>query len=103
MTKNLPAVCLTALLGLTVAGSAHEGHRHNAMGTINAIDDDSITLSVGEDETVDFVLTSKTTYVRGDEATPKKDVVSGERAVVVYEKKGGANVAIEVKLAPNKQ
>ncbi len=98
-TRILSIVFLGALM-LTATSFAHEGHHHQAMGTVEAIDDAQITIATAEDETEIFVITDETTYARGEEAVTREDVSVGERAVVMYEKKDGANVAIEVKLPP---
>jgi hypothetical protein len=48
------------------------------------------------------VLTEATKFVRGETETTKDDVSAGERAVVMYETKEGADHALEVKLGEKK-
>ena len=100
MRRTTLAVALLASLAMGRGGLAHEGHQHDAMGTVEAIDAEQIALAVSEEETLTFVLTEKTTFLRGDEAVPREEVVSGERAVVTYEEKDGIDIAVEVRLAP---
>lgn len=78
---------------------AHEGHHHNAMGTVRAVDSAQLQLEDKDGKLETFVLTDTTTYKRGDAAAKREDVQVGARAVVMYEAKDGKNVAIEVKLA----
>ena len=99
-------ILATALLGtLATSGGmlAHEGHHHDAMGTVEAIDAEQMTLAVSEEETLTFVLTDETSYVRGDRAVSREDVAAGERAVVMYQKKDDVNTAVKVKLAPKSE
>jgi hypothetical protein len=78
---------------------AHEGHHHNAMGTIQAVQAELLDLETKDGKVQSFQLDAKTTYKRGDVAAKREDLKAGERAVVMYETKDGKNVAIEVKLA----
>lgn len=99
-------ILAAALLGALAASGgvlAHEGHHHDAMGTVEAIDAKQMTLAVSEEETLTFALTEETEYVRGDESVSREDVATGERAVVMYQKKDDVNTAIKVKLAPKSE
>lgn len=78
---------------------AHEGHHHNAMGTVRIIDSAQLQLETKDGKLETYVLTDTTTYKRGDTAAKREDVQVGVRAVVMYETKNGKNVAIEVRLA----
>lgn len=82
---------------------AHEGHHHNAMGTVRAVDAALLQLETKDSKLETFVLTDKTTYKRGDAVAKREDVLVGARAVVMYESKDGKNVAVEVKLASTGQ
>ena len=99
MRQTILAAALLGALATSGGVLAHEGHHHDAMGTVEAIDAEQMTLTVSEEETLTFVLTEETSYVRGDEAVSREEIVAGERAVVMYQKKDGVNTAIEVKLA----
>lgn len=77
---------------------AHEGHHHNAMGTVRAVGSTELQLETKDGKLETFVLTEATTYKRGDAAAKRDAVKVGERAVVMYETKDGKNVAIEVKV-----
>jgi hypothetical protein len=78
---------------------AHEGHHHNAMGTIRVVGEAQLDLETKEGKLETFQLADTTAYKRGDAAAKREDLKVGERAVVMYEKKDGKNVAIEVKVA----
>jgi len=92
---------LAALFALTLGAPAvaHEGHHHNAMGTVRAVAAVELQIETKDNKLETFVLTDATTYKRGDAAARREDVKVGERAVVMYETKDGKNLAIEVKLA----
>ena len=92
---------LAAVAAFTMSGPslAHEGHHHNAMGTVRAVDAVQLQLETKDSKLETFTLTDATTYKRGDSAAKREDVQVGARAVVMYETKDGKNVAIEVKLS----
>jgi len=99
----IPAsLAITVVLGLTGGAFAHEGHHHQVMGTVKMVHENHLMVTTTEDEEKTFVLSEKTKYLRGQAATTKKDVGAGERAVVMYETKDGADHALEVKLGEKK-
>lgn len=100
MRQRILAAALLGALATSGGVLAHEGHHHDAMGTVEAVDAEQMTLAVSEEETLTFALTDETSFLRGDEAVSREGVAAGERAVVMYEKKDNINVAIEVKLPP---
>ena len=81
---------------------AHEGHHHQAMGTVKMIHENHLVLTLADEKEQTFVLSEATKYLRGEAEAKREEVVAGERAVVVYEKKDGADHAIEVKLGEKK-
>jgi hypothetical protein len=97
--RTLSAIVLGALL-LAATLASHEGHHHTALGTVEAIDAEQITLAVIDEGSQAFKLTDATTFMRGEEKASAEDAAVGERAVVVYETKDNVNLAIEVKLPP---
>jgi len=101
MRQTILAVALLATVAMTGGLLAHEGHHHDALGTVATIDGAQMTLAVSEEEVLIFVLTDETSYLRGDKAVTRDHLAAGERAVVKYQKKDGANVVIEIRLAPN--
>jgi hypothetical protein len=97
----LIAALTAAVLG---AGAlrAHEGHGHEAKGTVKAIESAKLTLDTTEGETVEFVLDESTKFVRGTTAVKREDVAVGERAIVTYHEMQGMKHVSEVKLAEKK-
>jgi hypothetical protein len=91
-----------AALSFAATAKAHEGHQHDAMGTVKAVEAAELDLETTEGKLESFVLTAETTYERGDAAATHHDVAVGDRAVVTYEKKDGKSVALEVKLGAKK-
>ncbi len=98
MKQKTLLIALLALFALTAGAIAHDGHRHQAMGTVEAIDAEQITLAMKGDESKTFTLTEETSFTRGEEEVARTETVVGERAVVMYETKDKTDVAIEVKL-----
>ena len=100
MSQKTLSITLLAVLLLSTVAVAHEGHHHTAMGTIDAIDTEQISLAMEDDKTETFKLTDETTFVRGDDEVAREEATAGDRAVVMYETKDKVNLAIEVKLPP---
>ena len=98
MKQKTLLTALLAMLALTASAVAHDGHRHQAMGTVEAIDAEQITLAMKGDESKTFTLTEETAFTRGQDEAARAETAVGERAVVMYETKDEINVAIEVKL-----
>lgn len=95
-------LALALLLVVTAGAFAHEGHHHEALGTVKMIHEDHLVITTTEGQERAFVLSESTRFVRGKTGSTRADVAAGERAVVMYETKDGADHAIEVKLAEKK-
>lgn len=91
------ALCFAALAGSPAA--AHEGHRHSAKGTVQAVTAERLDLATTEGKTESFTLSAATRVRRGDSAPRREEIAVGERAVVEYEEKGGVRTVLELKLA----
>ena len=79
MRQTILAATLLGALATSGGVLAHEGHHHDAMGTVKAVNAEEMTLTVSEEETLTFALMDETSYVRGDEAVPREDVTVGEQ------------------------
>ncbi len=100
MLRTLQRAILLVVALLPAVAAAHEGHHHTAMGTIDVVDAERISLAMKDGETHSFVLTEETVFTRGPVIVPREDATPGERAVVMYETKGESDLVIEVKLPP---
>jgi hypothetical protein len=100
LIKTVPSIAWLACLLLSTVALAHAGHRHDAKGSIEAIEANKITLLTIEGEKESILLNGETSFSRGEVASNREDVAVGERAVVIYEKINGQKIAIEVKLGP---
>lgn len=98
----LPLLVLALTFGAAAAVSAHEGHHHEARGTLKAIDAEKLDLTATDGAERRFVVSGTTKFLRGTKEIPRSEVAAGERAVVMYETKEGADRAIEVRLAERK-
>ena len=99
---RLVSIVSIATLALVATARAHEGHHHDAMGTVKAVDAMALQLETQEGKLMSFDLSGATTYKRGTAAATHHDIAVGDRAVVMYEKKGEKNAAVEVKLGVTK-
>ncbi|MCM2270052.1 MAG: hypothetical protein NDJ75_08115 [Thermoanaerobaculia bacterium] len=95
-------LALAAMLVVPAALVAHEGHHHQAMGTVKALHEEHLVLTTTAGEEKTFVLSAATKVVRGESAVTPADIAVGERAVVMYETRDGADQALEVKLREKK-
>jgi len=95
-------LALAILLAVTAGAFAHEGHHHEAMGTVKMLHENHLMLTISDEKEQTFVLDETTKFLRGKTETTKEGIVAGERAVVLYESKDGADHALEVKLGEKK-
>ena len=91
---------------VVLAGSpvvfAHAGHPHRFMGTVSAVQDKQIEVTLTDGKTVTFALDEKTIYRQGKTKVIGKLPKDGERVVVSampVEKEGEVMTAVTVQLA----
>lgn len=87
MTARLTRVLAIGALALPAPLSAHEGHEHTLMGTVQAIGEKTLEVKVRDekaktDQVLTVVLTEKTEVLRGDRPATIGDIQVGERIVV---------------------
>jgi len=95
-------MALAAILAAPAVLIAHEGHHHEAMGTVKMLHENHLMLTISEGKDQTFVLSGETKYLRGETAVTREDITAGERAVVMYETEDGADRALEVRLGAKK-
>ena len=86
MTKKLwlvPAMLAFALV-LPAAARAHEGHLHNALGTITSVQGEQVALKLRDGKALTVVLSGKTTVTRGKDKLDATALKVGERVSVDY-------------------
>ena len=93
-------VCV-ALLAPAMAW-AHEGHMHNALGTVSSIDLPHVNIKTTAGKTLMIMLDKDTTFTRGKEKLDASALKVGERISVDYMEDKGMNMAHAVKLAAKK-
>jgi hypothetical protein len=97
------AVAVLAILLVGAAAAvAHEGHEHEAKGTVKAVAEKALTLDTTDGKTLELALDAQTKFLRGTREVARADVAVGERAVVKYHQMEGKLHAMEVKLAEKK-
>ncbi|MEO8198473.1 MAG: hypothetical protein ABI689_17305 [Thermoanaerobaculia bacterium] len=95
-------IVLAFLIGSAAALSAHEGHGHEARGTIQSIAADKLELTSTDGKVVEFMLMDSTKYLRGEIPVKREDVAPGERAIVKFHEVSAMNHAVEVRLGEKK-
>jgi hypothetical protein len=91
------AIVLAAILANSVW--AHEGHEERVLGTITAVDADSVAVKTKAGKTVRIALDQKTVVLRGSEKVTPTDIVVGERAAVSVASRRDKHVATEIRLS----
>jgi hypothetical protein len=76
---------------------AHEGHVHNFLGTVKAVDGEHLVITMEDAKQVEFVLNDATTYSRNGKSARKADLVRGLRVAVHVADDG--KTATSIKLA----
>ena len=94
-------VC-SALLVPAVA-RAHEGHMHNALGTVASIELPHVNLKTTDGKTLTVMLDKETTVTRGKTKVEASALKVGERVSVDYTQDKGMNMAHAIKLAAEKK
>jgi hypothetical protein len=99
--KKAIVVFLLALL-CAPAPFAHEGHDEQVLGTVAAIEEDSISIKTKDGKTVAVAMDGETVVLRGEQKVTSADVALGERAVVSVGTKAGKHVATRIRLGPKR-
>jgi hypothetical protein len=79
--RILLVLCATLVAAPAIA-TAHPGHDHKIMGTIAAINGDSVTIKTTKGQERTFEITDKTTILLGKKAGARTDLVVGLRVIV---------------------
>jgi hypothetical protein len=95
--KALSIALLFALI-LTGPAAAHEGHAERVLGTVAAIDDQSVAIRTKDGKTLRVALDAQTVVFRGDEKVARTDIAVGDRAVVSVGSKSNKHVATQIRL-----
>jgi len=97
-TNWIVALALAAALVLPGVASAHEGHVHKALGTINSINGDHVELKTTDGKNLTVMLDKKTTVTRGKEKLDAAALKVGERISVDYVEQNKMMMAQAIKL-----
>lgn len=81
LLRVLLVLCV-ALVATPAIATAHPGHDHKIMGTIAAINGDSVTVKTTKGQERTFAITDKTTILRGKQTGARADLVVGLRVIV---------------------
>lgn len=101
MRYRTAAITFLSVLALAVTAQAHEGHRHQIMGTVTSIDTAQVTVKTREGESISVPVTTGTKYHKGDKPTAASDVNVNDRVVIEATEKEGKLTASDIHLAPS--
>jgi len=83
---------------LAARESAGERHGHTTTGTVEKIEKGRLDVKGDDDKALTFVLTAKTTMLRGEATATTASVKPGERVSVEFEEASGVRTALKVRL-----
>jgi uncharacterized cupredoxin-like copper-binding protein len=89
---------LPALLALAIAATAlaHGGHKHQFLGTVKALQANTLAVTTTDGKETTFTLTDKTRYTKGTAAATKADLKEGTRVSVHVENDGKTATAVKI-------
>jgi len=90
---------VVAVLALSAAAMAHEGHVHKALGTVASIAGNQVEVKTTDGKVVTVVLAAKTVFTRGKVKLDATALKVGERVSVDYTEVKKVNTAKTIKLA----
>ena len=103
MKKWMTALMLCGTLLVPGMVRAHEGHLHNALGTVASIELPHVNLKTTDGKTLMVMLDKETTVTRGKTKVDASALKVGERISVDYMEEKGMNMAHAIKLAAEKK
>jgi hypothetical protein len=81
-SRWITGVAVAAVMTLTPAVFAHDGHVHKVMGTVTASDAKHFKLKTPSGEVLSIAVNAKTKVTRAKKKAPLADVQVGTRVVV---------------------
>ncbi len=92
---------LSIVATLAIVGQllAHEGHVHEVMGTVAAVDAAHLEVSAKDGEKISILLSKDTKCFRGKAPVGVGEIKVGEKIVVSVTEEGDKKMAREVRLA----
>ncbi len=89
---------ILGILALAIASTAlaHGGHKHQFLGTVNALHENHLVITTTTSEEVTFTLTDATRYTKGTAVATKADLKSGVRVSVYVENDGKTAKTIKI-------
>jgi hypothetical protein len=102
MNKRLMTLATFGLLGASIALSAHEGHTHTTLGTVEQVEEDRLEIKDTDGKTVSFALNEETKVLREKKTVAVTSLEKGERVAVESEEEGGTRTAVTVRVGGGK-
>jgi len=96
--KCLTGAVLVAALAIPAAARAHGGHAHKAMGTVESISGNHVTIKTTDGKTVMVMLDAKSKITRGKTKVQASALKVGDRLVAEGPEQKDVILATTVKL-----
>src|SRR3954453_17757211 len=103
MKKLMTVLMLCSILLVPAMIRAHEGHLHNALGTVASVELPHVNLKTTDGKTLMVMLDKETSVTRGKPKVDPSALKVGERISVDYMEEKGMNMVHAIKLAAEKK
>lgn len=97
-TRTIGLMLLVLILTVPAVARAHEGHAHEAMGTISSIDGKNLMVTTTDGKTVMVMLDAKTKITQGKNKVELSALKVGDRVVAEGLEERGMIMAATVKV-----
>ena len=98
MKKRLISLATFGVLAAPIWLTAHEGHKHTVLGTVEVVEKTRLDVKDTDGNTASFVLNEETKVLRGTKVVPVSSLTKGERVAVESEEKDGTRTAVTVRV-----
>ena len=100
MRKTLLSFCLAGFVA--AVATAHAGHTHRVLGTVETIDQDHVVVRRQDGKEVEVRLTAKTKYERASRTATRQDLTNGARVVIDLEKDEKTAASVKIGGSPHR-
>ena len=80
--KWVVGFALVAALAVPVAGWAHAGHTHKALGSVSSVQGNHVEIKTTDGKVVTIMIDQKTEITRGTAKLDRSAIVKGERVSI---------------------
>jgi hypothetical protein len=103
MKKITIAFVALAALVISTPALAHEGHGHNVMGKVLAVDDSQVEIESKDGKKVTVLFSDHTEFLRGKIIVARSEIKTGDRIVANYKLSSQDKIATKIMLSDMKK